>query len=79
MGWRSIRSPLFFALLWVSVFVMLIGPALPPADRAVHAATPYEEIIERATGKGLDASAFFRHLERKGLAHKPQEAALSGA
>jgi carboxypeptidase Taq len=38
-----------------------------------------EEIIERATGKGLDASAFFRHLERKGLAHKPQEAALSGA
>ena len=38
-----------------------------------------EEIIEKATGKGLDASAFFRHLERKGLAHKPQEAALSGA
>jgi carboxypeptidase Taq len=38
-----------------------------------------EEIIEKATGKGLDASAFFRHLERKGLAYKPQEAALSGA
>ena len=38
-----------------------------------------EEIIEKATGKGLDASAFFRHLDRKGLSCKPQEAALSGA
>jgi carboxypeptidase Taq len=38
-----------------------------------------EEIIEKATGKGLDTGAFFRHLERKGLSYKPQEAALSGA
>jgi carboxypeptidase Taq len=38
-----------------------------------------EEIIEKATGKALDTGAFFRHLERKGLSYKPQEAALSGA
>jgi len=38
-----------------------------------------EQIVEKATGKGLDTGAFFRHLERKGLSHKLQEAALSGA
>ena len=38
-----------------------------------------EEIIEKATGNGLDTAAFFRHLERKDLSYKPQEATLSGA
>ncbi|HZP07799.1 hypothetical protein [Methyloceanibacter sp.] len=36
-----------------------------------------EEIIEKATGGGLDTGAFFRHIERKGLSARPKEAALS--
>ena len=38
-----------------------------------------EEIVEKTTGRGLDTGAFFRHIERKGLSHGHQEAALSGA
>jgi carboxypeptidase Taq len=38
-----------------------------------------EEIVEKTTGRGLDTGAFFRHIERKGLSHGRQEAALSGA
>jgi carboxypeptidase Taq len=36
-----------------------------------------EEIIAKATGRGLDTGAFFRHIERKGLSYRRQEAALS--
>jgi carboxypeptidase Taq len=37
-----------------------------------------EEIIEKATGTGLDTGAFFRHLECKRLSYRSRETALSG-
>jgi len=54
----EIRRGVFGGLLaWLRANVHRIGQSLPA-----------EEIIEHATGKGLDTGAFFRHLEAKRLA-----------